>query len=269
MSENATGALLLCRAAPAAVRVPARMLGERLLLSPAGEDWSVLVPEGKPWLHGDEPVDRVAGGWVTTLAVASPWPVLALWWDGDRAGLTLASGFRRPVGYMWRADGTPVGEDGAMRTFGARLGLDPVLDLATLTELTLPDPLADSGSRLTGLIAVLARAGLALPTGLTPGDPADRLREVARVQPATGRIEPKSRLGEAVRAELAAFEDGALGPWLRGPRARALGAAQLAAGVPLVLWGFSRRSGGWTTAAALLVAHGVLGLAYDRMRAGV
>ncbi|MFE2373049.1 hypothetical protein [Streptomyces sp. NPDC059398] len=267
MSENATGALLLCRADPAAVRTPALVLGEQLLIAPAGEEWSVLVPEGKPWLHGEEPVDRVAGGWVTTLAVASDWPVLALWWDHERSGLTLASGFRRPVGYVWRADGTPVGEDGAMRTFGARLRLDPVLDLEALTELTAADPLADSRSRLTGLTAVLTRAGLALPTGLTPGDPADRLREVARVHPATGRIEPTG-LRETVRTQLAAFEDGALGPWLRGPRARALGAAQLAAGVPLALWGLGRRSGGWTAAAALLMAHGALSLAYDRMRAG-
>ncbi|WP_405777238.1 hypothetical protein [Streptomyces sp. NBC_00859] len=267
MSENATGVLLLCRAAPAAVRPAAQVLGEQLLLAPAGEGWSVLVPEGKPWLHGEEPVDRVAGGWVTALAVSSPWPVLALWWDCDRSGLTQASGFRRPVGYMWRADGTPVGEDGAMRTFGARLRLDPVLDLQALTELTVPDQLADSRSRLTGLTAVLTGAGLTLPTGLTPGDPADRLREVARIHPAAGRVEPTG-LREALRSGLAAFEDGSLGPWLRGPRARALGAAQLAAGLPLALWGFSRRSAGWTTAAALLMAHGVLGLAYDRMRAG-
>lgn len=107
MSENATGALLLCRADPAAVRPAAHLLRERLLLAPAGEVWSVLVPEGKPWLHGQEPVDRVAGGWATALAVASSWPVLALWWDGDRAGFTLASGFRRPVGYVWLTDGTP------------------------------------------------------------------------------------------------------------------------------------------------------------------
>ncbi|MGW4575733.1 hypothetical protein ACWEM5_31700, partial [Streptomyces tendae] len=31
----------------------------------------------------------------------------------------------RPVGYVWLANGTPAGEDEAMRTFAARLGLDP------------------------------------------------------------------------------------------------------------------------------------------------
>ncbi len=45
-------------------------------------------------------------------------------------------------------------------------------------------------------------------------------------------------------------------------------AAQLAAGVPLALWGLRRRSGGWTFAGAVLVAQGALGLAYERMRAG-
>lgn len=153
-----------------------------------------------------------------------------------------------------------------MRTFGARLGLDPVLDLQALTELTLPDAVADSRSRLLGLTAVLGRAGLVLPTGLTPGDPVDRLRSVARIHPATEPIE-SSGWRDAVRAELDVFEESSLGPWLRGPRARALGAAQLAAGVPLALWGLGRRSGGWTAAAALLLAHGALGLAYDRMRA--
>ena len=60
-------------------------------------------------------------GWATAPAVGAPWPVLALWWDADRAGYTLASGFRRPVGYVWLANGTPAGEGEAMRTFAARL----------------------------------------------------------------------------------------------------------------------------------------------------
>ncbi|MFD9040573.1 hypothetical protein ACFV0F_20000, partial [Streptomyces bottropensis] len=33
----------------------------------------------------------------TALAVGVPWPVLALWWDADRSGYTLAAGFRRVV----------------------------------------------------------------------------------------------------------------------------------------------------------------------------
>ncbi|MFF9841691.1 hypothetical protein [Streptomyces sp. NPDC013740] len=259
------GALLLCRAEPPAVRPPARLLREQLLLAPAGPDWSVLVPEGKPWLDDGEPVERVVTGWATALAVsAATWPVLALWWDAERAGLILAAGFRRTVGYTWLADGTPVGEDEAMRTFAARLGLDPVLDIQALEPLTRPDPDADAHARLVGLIAVLTRAGLALPTGLSPGDGADRLRSVARAQGAE-QLEG-SGWRDAVRAELDAVEGGRLGPYLRGPRARLLGAAQLAAGVPLLLWGAGRRSGGWVTAGALLVAHGALGLAYDRLR---
>ncbi|MEU8762606.1 hypothetical protein [Streptomyces sp. NPDC048659] len=259
------GALLLCRAEPPAVRPPAQLLREPLLLAPAGPDWSVLVPEGKPWLDDGEPVERVVTGWATALAVsAATWPVLALWWDADRAGITLAAGFRRTVGYTWLADGTPVGEDEAMRTFAARLALDPVLDIQALEPLTEPDPDADAHTRLVGITAVLARVGLALPAGLAPGESADRLRSVARAQGAEPLEWPGWR--DAVRAELDAVEGGRLGPYLRGPKARLLCAAQLAAGVPLLAWGIGRRSGGWATAGGLLVAHGALGLAYDRLR---
>jgi hypothetical protein len=264
MNATSVGALLLCRAGTAAVRPPAHLLREQLLLAPAGEEWSVLVPEGKPWLHDGEPVDRVLAGWAVALAVGANWPVLALWWDGDRAGFTLASGFRRPVGYIWLADGTPVGEDEAMRTFAARLGLDPVLDLQALEPLTRPDSEADARARLLGLIAVLARSGLALPTGLGPGEPADRLRSVARVGEA--EVVEWSGWRDAVRAELDVVEEGPLGPWLRGPKARLLGAAQLAVGIPLVVRGVRRRGGGWVVAGAVLIGHGVLGLAYDRWR---
>ncbi|MDQ0940830.1 hypothetical protein [Streptomyces sp. V1I1] len=266
MNPTPVGALLLCRAEPAAVRPPAHLLRERQLLAPAGQQWSVLVPEGKPWLDGGEPVDRVLAGWAAALAVGANRPVLALWWDGDRAGFTLASGFRRPVGYIWLADGTPVGEDEAMQTFAARLGLDPVLDLQALEPLTRPDPEADARARLLGLIAVLARTGLALPTGLAPGEPADRLRSVARELGA--ETVEWSGWRDAVRADLHAVEEGPLGSWLRGPKARLLGAAQLAAGVPLLAWGFARRSGGlgWAAAGVVLVANGALSLVYDRVR---
>ncbi|MFI9112692.1 hypothetical protein [Streptomyces venezuelae] len=272
------GALLLCRADPPAVRPPAQLLRERLLLAPAGDDWSVLVPEGTPWLHGGEPVEQVVTGWATALAVpAAGRPVVALWWDRDRAGLTLAAGFRRTVGYTWLADGTPVGEDEAMRTFAARLALDPVLDVQALEPLTRPDPDADAHSRLLGVVAVLGRAGLALPTGLAPGESAERLRSVALAEGAEqleGSGSGVSAAGtqlkawglDAVRAELDVVEGSPLGPYLRGPRARLLGGAQLVAGVPLLLWGLGRRSGGWATAGALLVAHGALGLVYDRLR---
>ncbi len=259
------GALLLCRADPTAVRPPAQLLRERLLLAPAGAGWSVLVPEGRPWQDGAEPVERVVTGWATALAVsAATWPVLALWWDGDRAGLTLAAGFRRTVGYTWLADGTPAGEDEAMRTFADRLALDPVLDVQALEPLTVPDPEADARTRLVGLVAVLARTGLDLPAGVDPGEAPARLREAALAAGAEQLAWPGWR--GAVRDELDAVEDGPLGPYVRGPRARLLGAAQLAAGAPLLLWGLRRRSGGWATAGALLVAHGALGLAYDRLR---
>ncbi|WP_327369817.1 hypothetical protein [Streptomyces sp. NBC_01217] len=273
---NATspvGALLLCRAEPEAVRPVAHLLRERMLLAPAGDGWSVLVPEGKPWRDGGaegadaEPVDRVVAGWAAALAVGSAWPVLALWWDGERAGHTLASGFRRPVGYVWLADGTPAGEDEAMRTFAERLGLDPVPDVQALEALTRPDPDVDARIRLRELLAVLGRIGLALPPGLDPDMPGDRLYAAADERP---EAEPITWTGwrGAVRAELDAVENSRLGPWLRGPRARLLGGAQVAAGLPLALWGMGRRSGGWACAGVLLMTHGALGLAYDRFRAG-
>ncbi|HEY9328142.1 MAG TPA: hypothetical protein VIS09_07885 [Streptomyces sp.] len=274
-ATSSVGALLLCRTEPDTVRPVAHLLRERMLLAPAGQDWSVLVPEGTPWRGGNarppaegktaEPVDRVLGGWATALAVGSTWPVLALWWDGDRAGYTLAAGFRRPVGYVWLADGTPAGEDEAMRTFAERLGLDPVLDVQALEALTRPDPESDARARLRGLLAVLTRVGLELPAGLDPGEPSGRLAAVAGLRPETERI-AWTGWRDAVRVELDAVESSRLGPWMRGPRARALAGAQLAAGLPMALWGAGRRRGGWVFAGALLMAHGALGLAYDRMR---
>ncbi|MFI9761992.1 hypothetical protein ACIHFB_29155 [Streptomyces sp. NPDC051963] len=264
----APGALLLCRAEPESVAPAAQLLREPMLLSPAGEEWSVLVPEGTPWLRGGEPVDRVLTGWATALAVGAPWPVLALWWDVDHSGCTLASGFRRPVGYDWLANGTPAGEDEAMHTFAARLGLDPVLDVQALEALTKPDPVADARARVRGLLAVLTRAGVALPAGLVPGEPADRLREAVRAHPETRHVEWPGRR-EAVRAGLVAVDRGRLRPWLPlsgDPRARALALAQVAVGFPLAAWGVRRRSGGWITAGALLITHGALGLTYDLIR---
>ncbi|MEU1196152.1 hypothetical protein ABZ446_08020 [Streptomyces sp. NPDC005813] len=265
-SAQGPGALLLCRAHPASVGPAARLLHERMLLAGAGPEWSVLVPEGGPWRHGTEPVDRVLTAWAAALAVSTPWPVLALWWDADRSGCTLASGFRRPVGYEWLADGTPAGEDEAMRTFAARLGLDPVLDMQDLEHLTKPDPGADGHARVRALLAVLARTGLAVPAGLGPGVSVDRLREVARILPGAERTD-RDRRSAAVRAEPGTAEDGVPGPWLRGTRARVLASAEVGAGLPLTAWGVRRRSAGWIAAGALLTIHGALGLAYDRLRA--
>ncbi|TXS56874.1 hypothetical protein [Streptomyces sp. t39] len=257
MNATPVGALLLCRAEPDDVRRQVRLLRENLLLAPAGEGWSVIVPEGRPWVDGGEAVDAVLAGWAAAAAVGTDRPVIALWWDGDRSGFTLVSGFRRPVGYVWLADGTPAGEDEAMRTFAARLGLDPVFDLQALEPLTLPDPESDAHARMTALAAVLARTGLDLPEGLTPGQPADWLRAAARERGAEHLAWSGWR---------DAVEEGALEPWLHGPGARVLGTAQLAAGLPLTAWALRRRSPGWAAAGALLIAHGALGLTYARLR---
>ncbi|MFJ6695552.1 hypothetical protein ACIQM4_05725 [Streptomyces sp. NPDC091272] len=264
-----TGALLLCRAPVDDVRPAAHLLRERMLLAPAGDGWSVLVPEGKPWLvrgSGHEPVDRVLTGWATALAVGANWPVLALWWDPEHAGYTLAAGFRRTVGYEWLTDGTPVGEDEAMRTFAARLALDPVHDMERLEELAGADGAADARARLLGLVALLHRAGLELAPGLTPGESADRLREVARAGAATEAVE-WAGWRDALRAELDVMDHSPFGSWVRGPKARLVGAAQLGLGVPLLAWGLRRSAAGWAVAGGLLVTQGAMGLTYDRMRA--
>ncbi|MEV5443888.1 hypothetical protein AB0N23_15325 [Streptomyces sp. NPDC052644] len=262
MNATSTGALLLCRAEPDAVAAPARLLREHVVLAPAGAEWSVLVPEGRPWLDGSEPVERIATGWATALAVGAPWPVVALWWDGERAGHTLAYGFRRPVDYTWLADGTPVGMDEAMLTFAERLGLDPVLDVQDLQALTRPDPDADARARLLGLVAVLARLGLELPPGVQPGEATTHLRAAAQAHPDARGVEGHG-WRDAVRAELS-VPDGALAR-LPGLLAR----LQVAVGLPLLAWALARRTSrsGWAAAGALLTAQGAAGLAYERLRA--
>ncbi|WP_371617875.1 hypothetical protein [Streptomyces sp. NBC_00454] len=269
ISKTTAGGILLCRAEPLAVRPAAHMLRERLLLAPAG-GWTALVPEGKPWLEGEESVAEVLSGWGSAVAMGTNWPVLSLWWQDGRTGFVLSSGFRRSAAYEWDAAGRPHGgpDSGtadAMRVLAARLGLDPVLDLEELERLTRPDEAADGPARLLGVIALLARAGLALPAGLAPGEPADRLREAARVAPGSESVE-WSGWRDAMRAELAVVEDGPLGRLLRGPKLRLAGTDQLTAGAPLMLWAARRRDPGWLAAGTLLVAHGAGALAYDRAR---
>ncbi|MFD5184410.1 hypothetical protein ACFWMQ_17715 [Streptomyces sp. NPDC058372] len=258
-----TGGILLCRAAPDAVAPAAGLLRRPTLLAPAGRVWSVLVPCELPWQGEDEPVDLVLSGWAAALAVGAPWPVLALWWDADRGGFSLASGVRRSVGYVWLADGRPAGEDEAMRTFAARLGLDPVFAVEALDGLTRPDPDADAAARLRGVLAVLAHDGLALPTGLVPVRPADALADAAGM---AGGVRRADWAGwrEVVRPEL--VEASVVGPLMRGRRARLLATGQLAAGVALGAWGLGRRSGGWVAAGGVLLAQGLGGLAYDWVR---
>lgn len=126
-----------------------------------------------------------------------------------------------------------------MRTFAERLGLDPVLDVQALEALTRPDPETDARARLRGLLAVLTRIGLELPPGLEPGEPSGRLTAGADVWPEAERI-AWTGWREAVKVEFEAVESSRMGPWMRGPRARALAGAQLAAGLPIAVWGAGR-----------------------------
>lgn len=262
----AAGVLLLCRAEPDRVRSSAQFLGMPVLLAPAGEEWSVLVPGADSWRDEDEELSVLTADWVHVLTGGESWPVVGLWWEGAEAGFVVAAAFRRTVSHTWRADGTQsLGAEEAMTALRARLGLDPVLDGAALDRLTVPDPDIDAPARALGLVAVLARAGLHLGTGLVPGADADQLREAATALPATETVEwPGWR--EALRAGLDESERGALGAWSRGPKARARGVAEIAAGVSVALR--ARRAGrrGWAAAGWALAADGVLTLAYDRWR---
>ncbi|MFC5724806.1 hypothetical protein ACFP1Z_32130 [Streptomyces gamaensis] len=267
--RRAAGVLLLCRAEPALVRPSAQLLNEPLLLAPAGDGWSVLIPGEDAWRAGSDGLAAATAGWAHALAVAESWPVVGLWWDEEGAGFAVAAGFRRTVGYAWLADGTPDGPEEAMTALRARLGLDPVLDGAALDRLCGPDPDANAYARSLGLIAVLSRTGLTLPPGLAPGVHAAGLRAAVGALPATEAVDwPGWR--EAVRAGLDAAERSPLGAWTRGPRARALGAAEIAAGLALTLWAReparrARRT--WTAAGCALLADGALTLAYDWWRA--
>ncbi|MCP9944621.1 hypothetical protein LUX12_07240 [Streptomyces somaliensis] len=266
MDATPTGVLLFCRADPDEAAAPARLLRERGVLAPAGAGWSLLVPEGRPWRDGSEPVERIATGWATALAVGGPWPVVALWWDRERAGHTLAYGFRRPVDYTWLADGTPAGEDEAVLTLAERLGLDPVLDVRDLQALTRPDPDADARARLLGLLAVLSRLGLEPPPGVRPGETAERLLAAARARPGARDV-PGRDPCDAVRAGPAAGLDG---PEAAARILRAVAALQLAAGPPLLVWSLTRRAPapGWAAAGALLTVQGALGLGLARRARG-
>ncbi|MGX8908310.1 hypothetical protein ACR820_24300 [Streptomyces netropsis] len=262
----AAGVLLLCRAEPDRVRPSAQLLGMPLLLAPAGEEWSALVPGENSWRDEGEELSVLTADWAHGLTVAESWPVVGLWWDGAEAGFVVAAAFRRTVSHTWHADGTqPPGAEEAMTALRTRLGLDPVLDGAALDRLTVPDPDIDAPARALGLVAVLARAGLHLAAGLTPGTDAPLLREAAAALPATETVEwPGWR--EALRTGLDESERGALGAWTRGPKARVRGAAEIAAGVSVALC--ARRAGrrGWAAAGWALAADGVLTLAYDRWR---
>ncbi|MBB5117017.1 hypothetical protein GO002_12380 [Streptomyces eurocidicus] len=263
--SRAAGVLLLCRAEPDRVRPSAQLLNEPLLLVPAGEGWSALIPGEDSWRSEGTSLAEATAGWAHALAVAESWPVVGVWWDASGAGFVVAAGFRRTVGYHWLADGTPAGAEPVMGALRARLGLDPVLDGAALDGLARPDSDAGAAARVLGLIAVLSRTGLTLPPGLAPGVSAARLRAAAGVLPAAEAVDwPGWR--QAVRAGLDAAERGTLGAWTRGPRARALGAAEIAAGLALAFG--ARRAGrrGWAAVGAVLAADGALTLAYDWWR---
>ncbi|MEV4441313.1 hypothetical protein AB0K09_20275 [Streptomyces sp. NPDC049577] len=251
---GAAGVLLLCRAEPDRVRPSAQLLREPLLLAPAGEGWSVLVPGEDPWHEGETGVAAITADLAHALAMAEPWPVVGLWWDEDGAGFVVAAGFRRTAGYTWLADGTPLGGEEAMTALRARLGLDPVLDGAALDRLTEPDSDADARARVLGLVAVLTRTGLRLPTGLAPGLGADGLRAAAGMLAVTEAVQwPGWRA--AVRTGLHAAGRGA-------GRLRLLGAVEVVAGAALL----ARGRGRWRAAGAVLVADGALTIAYDAWR---
>ena len=248
---------------------------------PAGDGWSVLVPEGKPWRkdgppgygspaaeHGTEPVDRVLAGWATALAVGLAWPVLALWWDGDRSGCTLAVGLpatgrlrlarERHPGRRGRGD-ADLRRPAGPRPRTGRPG--PWKPSPARTRRRTPAPGCAACSRSS------PAPGSTLPPGLTPGEPADRLRSVAAIRPAGGadRVGRLARRGAGGTRRGRARQPRPLGA--RAARRGPLATAQVAAGLPAHRCGAApaqRRldRGG----PALLLVQGALGLAYDRFR---
>jgi hypothetical protein len=235
----AGGVLLLCRARPDAVVPVVPVLRERVGLAEAGDGWTVLVPEGEPW-RGGETVERVATGWAFALAVGVSWPVLAVWWDADRCGCVLASGFRRPVGYVWLANGTAVGEDEAMRTLGEQLGVEEPEGAGALLALARTDSAVDGRGRVRGFVGVLEGVGVRLPEGMVVGEPLRR---------GLGEVVPGAAMGGVEPAVGAAVGSGA----------RVVALVQVGVGVPVIVWGVWRRRAGWVVAGVLLVVDGVVG----------
>ncbi|MER6404073.1 hypothetical protein ABT269_11180 [Streptomyces viridosporus] len=89
-------------------------------------------PRGS-WAEAAEPADRVVTGWGTALTAGASRSAVALREDADRAGLLLASGFRRPVGQVRPAGRDRAGKKEAMRAFVGRTGLGPVLTCGSST----------------------------------------------------------------------------------------------------------------------------------------
>ena len=214
------------------VRRPAAhlLLCERMLLTGAGPGRSVLVPEGSPWLYGDEPVDRVLTGWATALAVGAPWPVLALWGASTapdtRSGPACAD---RPATSGSRTARRPARTGDAH--LANRLGLDPVRELRSLEELTKADSGADARPVCAACSPSYARTG-SPPAGRTPGDPPTRPHETTSGRPG----HPADRVAgrrEAVRTHstrstAVGWAPGCPGQAAGTPKAPALSLAQAA-----------------------------------------
>ncbi|MFE5207929.1 hypothetical protein [Streptomyces sp. NPDC056600] len=202
------------------------------------------------------------------------------WWVGGDGAAGVGGGGAGDGGAGsgdgFAADGADAGGGGAWAGEGealvlalvGRLGLDPVLDAELLEGLRTPDPEADAGARLRGLLAVLTRTGVALPAGVEPGSSAGALCEALRGHAGTRRVEwPGWR--EAVLGELDVAVGGRLGawmPWSGGWRAMGLAVGQVGVGVPTVVTGVRRGRAGVVGVGAVLVAQGVVGVAYGALR---
>ncbi|MER0246123.1 hypothetical protein AAHZ94_29950 [Streptomyces sp. HSW2009] len=128
-----------------------------------------------------------------------------------------------------------------------------------------PEHSAAVQQRLVGLLAIVSRAGLRLPDQVAPGAPEHRLRAALAAAPGAQTLVWRG-WRDAVRAELDRLENGPHGSWVRGPRARAVGAAQLALGLSLAAWALRRDRPGWALVGALLATDGALAIGYDGWR---
>lgn len=266
MDATPTGVLLFCRADPDEAAAPARLLRERGVLAPAGAGWSLLVPEGRPWRDGSEPVERIATGWATALAVGGPWPVVALWWDRERAATPSRTGSAGP-------STTPGSRTAPPRARTRPCSPSPSASASTRsstcgtsrrspapTRTPTPAPASSASSPCS------AASGWSRRRGCGPARPP------SACSPPPGPAPARGTSRAATRATPYAPDRP---PGLDGPEAaarilRAVAALQLAAGPPLLVWSLTRRAPapGWAAAGALLTVQGALGLGLARRARG-
>ncbi len=233
VSDPAAGALLLCRAEPDSVAAVAPLLGERMPLVRAGAEWACSSRRGRALAArrrtGRPRAHRLERGPRRRRPVA----VLALWWDADRAGYTLASRIPPPRRLRVARGRHPAGEDEANADLrrpsrpGPRPGR-PVAGPADEPRTPRSTPVPGCADCSRSSRARESRS----PPDSTPADPPTASARPPRALPDARRTEAAGRHPTADESRLAPGCPG----WA-APGARALAVAQVAAGLSLTAWG--------------------------------